>query len=1642
MDQPLKPEKEVEKRDEQAAEQQPELSNLQREGYAKENGKENKDVQRVGDSTAERPKDAGETYQTVFTELAAAKKGMLNVNEVIRNGGGPYSQSPEGRKAYQDTFSEAQSHYMKAQKTADAFLFQSDKDGKIALDQEGRPIPSKENIALQQRVAVIDKDLQGLTADQTPAGREKLQQALQEKNMISDLLRSAGYARANQGLSLMFDAANLKGEDKARRDTAATLRLNEAAIMDPKTTRDPNFIKHLHNAKLALHGVAGAEQTNPVDQSKPPVDQTKPPVDQTKPPVDQTKPPVDQTKPPVDQSKPPVDQPVNPGEAAKPTDRVSLKNGATVEGENNQYYVNFGKMHVPTWTQKRPDGTPTAPFKDASGVERTDGMLKVVKDKDNNILGTDNKPLLEGGLRRIDKNGEPVRAQYDATDPALMLEKAKTEAKGPLTDTNRAAFMSAIDSADKLDRVSMSLKISENQEVLAKNKEAAVWEGSYRQLIAEQEGLFDQFQKTATTLKPEVAGALGAVWTRDKAKSIDEFLADPKNAATKTTLEADPAQWAAIKAKMVEFDNKTAEIAAREKELAAKPELAAQVKAVREADSSNRELSSQFASSVDTRAGYLKTLLEQESVAKYLALPSDKKATDPLKDDVNVKEAQRIIVELAKAAPDLKTPLTGTATGLGLDLAKAAPARTVETAKPGDNTAGAPPVEQVAATDLTKEQAQSVGTAVGAFREFLAKSEGGTKPLSKEEWDKIGPAWEAAINANASINPELLNAFQGNARAMFGKVVEDTKPANQAEAEKQAITDWMKVNKNYVDTVNGMPEDQQKKYMDVEAKFDTDIRAAQAAANGDQAKFEAEGNRLQAARMEELKKINPALATAIEARNAAMADPKILAARRFSEIYDKADSYKQVNVLRVQYAQALTLQGGKENMEKAKAVLTEALKDKSASEVLQGSQQGQKLLADHGLQTDAMKQDTAKRDLIYPELKFVEQAQKALADKTKDPKAAYAEADKFFTQGTAAIDKEVADRGGIDKLKQSRDAIGLQLGMALSNFEKGVRGLPGPDSPEKAAAEKRIRESIKGSSPEQLLEALKGNFGPEVQQNLLATLTESDMTMVQNFSQLSSKIQNYSAIRMMHAVAASEYGHKNNDQKAKDQAVELIQSIRKLDPQTFSESADFQGALKQAQDGRVINLKDDRAAAIAYSEAAKRTIAASQTGLIDQLGLTGTSALVNGITVSLTGHYISDIPYVGGILASPFGGGKEAEERAVKQEALAILQNKEEAQMQRDAVVKEGTSALKGIAGDVTGVATTFATGYGINYGLNALTALSNVDPRLKLGVAVVGGLAAGGLTNNAIRGEDLLSYKGYVRNTGGSALTYAAVRGFSAIPTKQALSEATLAKLGEKYAVEGGLKGTTAAALAPELATASGLNTATRIGDALTHRLNPLSYTPFKVGLTAAGTEGATWLKPWTKVAASYVGWGGERTAQMLASNAISLGEWQARRAGAQFVGTLGTGYMFGAGYQATKIASGDRIDGKNYSDWKQWGTEMNTAGLQTGMASALFIPIAGSMARYVPGFTGLETRIGGGVTSLLTKIGAPEAAAGVGSAALVWTQPTMESSQKAGLAAVYDHAYEKAKVKAAETEKQAQQANEERKKAAAAAAQAPKKP
>lgn len=293
------------------------------------------------------------------------------------------------------------------------------------------------------------------------------------------------------------------------------------------------------------------------------------------------------------------------------------------------------------------------------------------------------------------------------------------------------------------------------------------------------------------------------------------------------------------------------------------------------------------------------------------------------------------------------------------------------------------------------------------------------------------------------------------------------------------------------------------------------------------------------------------------------------------------------------------------------------------------------------------------------------------------------------------------------------------------------------------------------------------------------------------------------------------------------------------------------------------------------------------------------------------------------------------DQRLVDQLSMANLKTSEE-QISLDQRAKNGrnttVSTIRALAGDVAGVGATLFAGRFAYEGLQAAlnTATFAVPKYVLYPAMAIAGVAAGGLVNNAVAGEKLLSPNGFIKDAVATGSVYAAYQGLRWLPANQGLSESTMAKLAENGTVAPGTIWSGYGV--SELASID--SNVSRISTSL---LNPLNYTPIRIADTAAGQSA------WNILGRlQWAGFGGEATASLFANKAMGLAEFNSREIIAKSLGTFAVGYGVGVANKGASILSSELSGSSQYESLGQSLQAMNTIGLETGLATtAVIVPL-----------------------------------------------------------------------------------------------------
>lgn len=1555
---------------------------------------------------------ATDSKKTITADLETAKKGMMQLNEITKAGGGPYDDAT--KTAYLTALRSGETAYVAARNKADVLLYEVERntdgsaklfDGlvKVKTDVDGKPIESALCKDLRKERDQLTVEINQLKTQTTEQAKADLAKKLQERADINDVLRMSGYARANHGLGMLFACPQFRNEDRVQVRAAGEALIRQANVFDPLTDKDVNFQAHYMKALRTLEGAA------PKPTERPPGE-----------------------RPPTE--RPPTEKP--------PTERVpeapKLKD---IPGVPDAKYDEVNKRII--------DG----PYSLPTG----DKVLQPAKDAQNKVLGIDGKPVIdENGLRRTGPDGLPIQAALSGDDPRVKMAQAVTGLQGAFKPENHTAFKAAIDSADAIDRVSIARRIADNRtraEALP-HALAYIELDNLRNAMADLGKEATAAQRTALgkmwgeVTQPKQAGA--ATWA-----AMDAWLAKPENAAHKTALEAHP-KWNEIKATFEMFVQKNADAnkfpQLKETDFKKNPQLLADVNEVREKIGENMQLAALYLSALQARMNYLSTLLNQDDVKQFMALPADQKGTNALKDNPQVKAAVEMMQQIAQCdrtrvdtTKQAGQEFVAVAQALGISKFEAPKPPTGGTGGPGGEVkppevkppTERPPTEKPPTTAevpaITPVQENALGVAMQARALLVQKSEGGAKALKPEEFAPIDAAFKKALTDAQSVKPEQLTGLLTNLNEQFrielGKI--KGKPAltlAEADTERKTTAETLKVTgENLERAVRALPTDKKSQYDALQAKYENDIKAKQTEILGKQTaeingltknpdgspklvggqpvvipeaqllqiqkkyvdEFNAANQVLAQKLLEDKKALSPELRVALEAQVALLNKPETRLYLTYAEINEGIDKLRLApDMIKMYYAQALAIQGDTTN---AKKYFEEALKNPTMAAIVDNTQEGLALAEKLGVKTPGLLAIEKEADRLFPELKKVGDALKLIEDaKSKDAgeqKKAFEAACKLFDDALAMTDREGDDARKAEELHASVNAIKMQLELAEKDIVAGKR----------------------------------------------ADFTASEKEQFQKMQLMSKQLENIALVRFKYALVLNEHGYAHNDDAAKAKAIDTLKSIRTVDERTFAGSPEIQGALKQAEDGKKINM--DTAVPEAFVTAAQNTISSHGSGLIDwaiPAGSAGANLLVGrvGGVFGKPDTTASDIPVVGPVL---FGGGKQVQDKVVQQLAEAYIRNPNGTQTVVDQQVAAGTNGLWDIGTDALAI----GVGLGTKYGAGKY--LSRFGTPGKVGALALG-FAGAGLTKDLAADGQLGTGKDWLRGGGLYAGSMLVMKGMAMNPSRATLAEGTLAGVGKTM---GGLElkaGATGASMTAELwATRTALQKelalATteaarkeainvqlallerQLGSGMTRfgaRLNPLNYTGFQFN--------GGWLP-------RYVGFGGERTAAALADGTMSFAQYNARRGAGTLFSKGGTAFLFGAGREGLYIGTGKtRADGTPYT-LNGAIKEMGSSGLQTALAATIMLPMAGGIGRSV-GLGRPMDAVGTFATNRLTSIGVSElGVVAAADLALVTASPALRGMEDYSNAQQLKIASEKAKQMADEAREKAKKEAEARK-------------
>lgn len=800
---------------------------------------------------------------------------------------------------------------------------------------------------------------------------------------------------------------------------------------------------------------------------------------------------------------------------------------------------------------------------------------------------------------------------------------------------------------------------------------------------------------------------------------------------------------------------------------------------------------------------------------------------------------------------------------------------------------------------LTQDNLRAEMVAGLALKRFMELSENGAKPVSENDFKIVKEGFEKAL-ASAKINPRTLQLLEAQAQAELTKVVPENKQSDTL-ARVMVVTEALN------DALKALPQDKQKTFFELQQKAEAEAKQLQTRLGHNQALFQQELAKLADKLHKDQSALSPELGKAMKEQKEFGETKEGQAAAQFLQTMEDIDRLRNSGgMIAFTYAQVLEKMGGEANKKLATEQLTEAIKSPKVAAAIESSPQGLDLATKLGVKTPNMIKAEQEAAKVFPELVPFQKAQEILVDEKKDAKTRFTEAKKYMEEALAMTDREGADARKVEDLRKEATELETKLKNAQKEIELGAR----------------------------------------------KDFTDQEKKDLDRLRVVTEQANNVSMIRMQYGLMLNKYGHENNDEEAKKRAIEVLKDIEVVDKDLFLQSPEIQGALRQAQQGKKIELSS--AVSEAYTGSALATLANSNSGSVVDFLLPGVQP---GLTTALRplGTTPSEIPLAGPVL---FGDRKKPEEAVVKQLAQAYLSNPEATKRAIDQQVQAGRSGVWEYTTDGAAVAAGWLTKYGVQ---RALTRAPGWGKVAGLGL----GLVTAGATKDYLADGEMGTGTDWLRGSGMFGGSVLLMRGLNMNPSRTALTEGTALGVEKRL----GLEGLSAARTGGQL---SETVFAANAGGSRWYRaaqyFNPSTYTGF------------TW-------GGRYVGFGGERTAAALADGTLSFAGYNARRAIGSAANTFGMAYAFGAGREGLYIGTGQKMaDGTPYT-LEGALAHMNSSGLQAGMTATLVMPIAGSTFRWIPG----GSKVLDGTAGLATRL-APEAAPQIGRFALLASGPGMQ--------------------------------------------------
>lgn len=240
-------------------------------------------------------------------------------------------------------------------------------------------------------------------------------------------------------------------------------------------------------------------------------------------------------------------------------------------------------------------------------------------------------------------------------------------------------------------------------------------------------------------------------------------------------------------------------------------------------------------------------------------------------------------------------------------------------------------------------------------------------------------------------------------------------------------------------------------------------------------------------------------------------------------------------------------------------------------------------------------QQTADELRNYPELALSRQATEAFSDtQISNPVQRWNTSNKLFHQAELALERYIEGQGGVAKMYVNAKPFLSEIQNAVEQFKQGKRHLNVADSAQKVEQEKQLQERIKDFSAQDTLAGIRGERGADLQASLKQILNSDEKDSLDDLDFILNKIQLVASLRVQHSLLANQYANANNDENAKILSEEILKGIAATDPDTFRTSPEIHGLILQNQLGQPMDLSGGKAIALAFTDEAERTIAATQ----------------------------------------------------------------------------------------------------------------------------------------------------------------------------------------------------------------------------------------------------------------------------------------------------------------------------------------------------------------------------------------------------------------------------------------------------------------